>query len=90
MILVVVVGQVQHNRTRLKDTHVTVLQGWDTAIGVDVEEPLLLLGVFGDVNPLRLVLKAELMQRDCWLETIGRAEGVVGEVVEWGAAGRHG
>lgn len=82
-LLVVVVGQIEHDGASFKDTHVAIFEGRDAPVGIDGEEPVFLLGVFGDIDRFLLVVEAELLQDDVWLQAIGRAESVVGEIVEW-------
>lgn len=60
MVLVVFINEVLHDGTALKQTDLLAIrngirQSRDTAIGVDLKEPWLLLGVFADINGSGLV-----------------------------------
>lgn len=83
LVLVVQVGQIQHDGAGLEDAQIPILERRDASVGVDVEEPLLLLLVGRDVDGARLVRQAELLEHDGRLEPVGRAERVVGQLVVW-------
>lgn len=55
-LLVVVIGQVEHDGTSFEDALIAVFESGNAAIGVNGKEPVLLLGVFRDVDLLGLVL----------------------------------
>src|SRR5271163_492055 len=54
---IVVVGQVQHNGTRLENSHIPILERWDSAIGIDLQKPIFFLGILGDVDGHHFVMQ---------------------------------
>ena len=79
---------VKHDCTRLKYAHLAILESWNTSVGVDIKKPLLLLSVLHDVNALYLILQAELLEHQSWLETIWGSGCVVHQLIE-GWCGCH-
>lgn len=90
MVLVVLLDQVLLDAPGLEEVdglavREGVRQGGDTAVGVDGQEPGLLLRVLADVDVGHLVGEAELLERDGDLETVGRLR-----CVEVDVGTRHG
>ena len=77
VVLVILIYEVLLNASRLKQINrlaigESVRQSWDTAIGVDLQEPWLLLRVLRDVNLGYFVWQSELLQCNGDLNTVGR------------------
>lgn len=83
VVRIVLVSEVEHDGSTLKDTKISILQGGNTSVRVDLEVPWLLLHVLRNVNLVDVVLETQLFQSDGGLETIRRPEAVKVEVVVW-------
>lgn len=85
VVLVVAVNEILQNSTALKDADLLavgelVSEGGDATVGVDLEEPGLLLLILHHLDGVDLVVKAELLEKDGGFDAIGRADGVEGDV----------
>lgn len=75
------ISQIKHDRTGFEDTKISIFQGRNASVGIESKIPILFLHALGDVDGLWLVLKSELLEHDCWLETVWSAERVISQVV---------
>ena len=81
VVLVILIDQVLLDASRLKQIDglticESVRQSWNPSIGIDFQEPWLLLGVLGDINLGYLVRQSEFLQSDGDLNAIRRLGGV--------------
>lgn len=92
--IVVLLDEVLQNTPGLEEADLLpvagegICQGGDAAVGVDFEEPGLLLGVLRDVDLVDFVGEAELLEGDGDFDSVGGLVGVEGDVGGFGA-GRH-
>jgi hypothetical protein len=84
VILVIAINEVLQHSTTLKDTNLLAVEciseSRDATVGVDLEEPLFLLLIFGHLDGVHLVLEVELLEQNGGLDAIGSVGGVEGDV----------
>ena len=66
MILIILFYEILHNRARFEKANgfpirERICQSWDSAIGIDLEEPGFLLDILLDLDGMGLVWEAEAM-----------------------------
>lgn len=84
MILVIAINKILQNGARLKNANLFTVEsvghGGDAAVGVDLEEPRLLLLVLAHLDGVHLVIETKLLKQDGSLDAIGSTHGVEGDV----------